>query len=427
MTEPAPNAIAAPQPDTRQPDLPVVQAQELIARSIVPLDGMETVPLPSALGRVLAYDVVSPIDVPAHDNSAMDGYAFAGAALGSDALSLKVAGAALAGHRHAQALGAGECVRIMTGAVMPPGCDTVIPQELVQCADAASITIAPGTVKAGDNRRLRGEDLAAGGAALHCGRILRPADLGLLASLGIGEVQVRRRLRVAYFSTGDELQSLGEPLEAGCVYDSNRYTIGAMLERLGCEGIDMGVVRDEPHALKAALADACAQADVILTSGGASSGDADHTARVMSGMGDVLFWKLAVRPGRPMAFGRITAQGREAILFGLPGNPVAVMTSFYFFARSALLQMMGVREKILPPVRAVALTAVRKRAGRTEYLRAILECGIDGQAGVRLTGAQGSGILRSMSEANCFVILAHDSTGVAAGDMVDVVLFDGLC
>lgn len=427
MTALSLSQIAASNPDYRPDDLPVEQAQRLIAACVAPIEAVESVPLTRALGRVLASDVVSPIDVPAHDNSAMDGYAFDSSALSADAVTLKVVGAALAGHRHTDTVRKGACVRIMTGAVMPPGCDTVVPLELVQAADAQSITLAPGSVRAGDNRRLRGEDLAAGQAALHGGRLLRPADLGLLASLGVGQVQVRRRLRVAYFSTGDELRSVGEALDPGCVYDSNRYTIGAMLMRLGCEAIDMGVVRDDPSALETAMSDACARADAIITSGGASVGDADHTAQVMGKMGDMLFWKLAMRPGRPMAFGRVASEGNTALLFGLPGNPVAVMSSFYFFARAALLQMMGVREEALPPVRAVALSAIRKRAGRTEYQRGILERGADGQPQVRPTGAQGSGILRSMSEANCFIVLPHESAGVAAGDMVDVVLFDGLC
>jgi molybdopterin molybdotransferase len=256
--------------------------------------------------------------------------------------------------------------------------------------------------------------------------MLRPANLGLLASLGIGEVPVRRRLRVAFFSTGDELRSIGEPLDDGCVYDSNRYTIRGMLLRLGCEPIDMGVVADNPDALEAALREACEKADAIITSGGVSAGDADYMAQMMARLGEVMFWKLAMRPGRPMAFGKIASNGHSAYLFGLPGNPVAVMVSFYFFARDALLRMMGAAGEPLPLMRAVALSPIRKKPGRTEYQRGVLTVDADGNPQVRITGSQGSGILRSMSEANCIVVLAHDRGDVAAGDEVAVVLFDGL-
>jgi molybdopterin molybdotransferase len=236
---------------------------------------------------------------------------------------------------------------------------------------------------------------------------------------------VQRRLRVAFFSTGDELRSIGQPLDEGCVYDSNRYTIYGMLQRLGCDLIDMGVVRDDREALEQALRDACENADAIITSGGVSVGAADYTKQIMARLGDVTFWKIGMRPGRPLAFGRITSNGRSAFLFGLPGNPVAVMVSFYFFARDALLRMMGA-EAPLELVRARSAATIRKKPGRTEYQRGILARGADGQPTVTITGSQGSGILRSMSEANCMVVL-HDEQGtVQAGDMVDVLLFDGL-
>jgi molybdopterin molybdotransferase len=256
--------------------------------------------------------------------------------------------------------------------------------------------------------------------------MLRPADLGLLASLGIDKVSVRRRLRVAFFSTGDELRSIGEPLDDGCVYDSNRHTVRGMLTRLGCEAIDLGVVRDDPAALEAALRAGCERADAIITSGGVSAGDADYTAQMMARLGEVMFWKLAMRPGRPMAFGRIASNGHSAYLFGLPGNPVAVMISFHFFVRDALLRLMGAVVQPLPQMRAVAQTPIRKKPGRTEYQRGILSGDAGGLPQVRITGSQGSGILRSMSEANCIVVLPHDQGSVAAGDEVGVVLFDGL-
>lgn len=324
--------------------LPVAQAQAIMRDFVQPVTGVARVPIRSALDRVLAEDVLSSIDVPAHDNSAMDGFAFASAELsrdsGRDDLVLRVIGTAYAGTAFDGTPGPGEAVRVMTGAVMPAGCDTVIPQEFTQ-GDAAGVRFARDAVRAGDNRRLRGEDLAKGNAALAAGRILRPADIGLLASLGIAEVPVRRRLRVAFFSTGDELRSIGEPLDAGCVYDSNRYTLHGMLSRLGVELIDMGVVRDDPAALEAAFRTAAENADAIITSGGVSVGEADFTKQMMAQLGDVTFWKIAMRPGRPMAFGRIASNGHGAVLFGLPGNPVAVMVTFYHFVRGALLRMMG--------------------------------------------------------------------------------------
>ncbi|WP_439891661.1 molybdopterin molybdotransferase MoeA [Ralstonia sp. 25C] len=411
--------------------LPVETAQAIMRGFVQPVSGFARVPIRSALDRVLAEDILSSIDVPSHDNSAMDGFAFSSAELARNnddiggEVTLKVIGTAYAGVAFHGAPGAGDAVRIMTGAVMPAGCDTVIPQEFTQ-GDATTVRFAHDAVRAGDNRRLRGEDLARGNAALSAGRILRPADIGLLASLGIAEVPVRRKLRVAFFSTGDELRSIGEPLDAGCVYDSNRYTLHGMLSRLGVELLDMGVVRDDPAALEAAFRTAAENADAIITSGGVSVGEADFTKQMMAQLGDVTFWKIAMRPGRPMAFGRINSNGHNAFLFGLPGNPVAVMVTFYHFVRGALLRMMGATESGAPLVPAVSATPIRKRPGRTEYQRAIAALNNRGQLEVRLTGQQGSGVLRSMSEANCFVVLAHEQGQVNAGDAVQVLLFDGL-
>ena len=271
----------------------------------------------------------------------MDGYALRGSELAEGAeVAFRIAGAGFAGGRFEGAVGARECVRIMTGAVMPAELDTVVPQEFVRI-DGDVVHVPAGVVRRGDNRRLAGEDLARGEVALAAGRLLRPPDLGLLASLGSAEVAVFRRLRVAFFSTGNELRSLGETLDAGCVYDSNRYTIWAMLQRLGVEVLDLGVVRDEPAALAAAFRAAADAADAVITSGGVSVGEADHTKAVMAELGDVLFWRIAMRPGRPMAIGRIESGGRAAILFGLPGNPVAVMVTFYALVRDALLAMSG--------------------------------------------------------------------------------------
>jgi molybdopterin molybdotransferase len=423
---PAPSPAAGGDHDA----LPVAEAQRIIRERVTPISATERLPLRGALDRVLAEDIISPINVPAYDNSAMDGYALRGADLpaeGAAPVVFKAIGIAYAGRPCTQAPAAGECVRIMTGAAIPPGCDSVIPQELAAAIDGDNVTIAHGAIRSGANLRRAGEDLKAGGVALARGKIMRPADLGLVASLGIAEVAVRRKLRVAFFSTGDELRSLGECLDDGCVYDSNRYTLFGMLARLGCEVIDMGIVRDDPAALEAALREACNSADAIITSGGVSEGAADYTRDIMALIGDVAFWKLAMRPGRPLAFGKVAADGGSAWLFGLPGNPVAVMVSFYMFARPALLRMMGAPTQHAPQtMQARATEAIRKRPGRTEYQRGILSAGAGGEAQVRLTGAQGSGILSSMTEANCIVVLHHAQANVAAGQMVDVLLFDGL-
>ena len=409
--------------------LPVAQAQEFIRRLMPRVQAVEQLPIRSALGRVLARDIVSPMNVPAADNSAMDGYALRGADLSLDAESLlEVVGAtSFAGAGVAGSVGARQCVRIMTGAVMPAGLDTVVPQEFVR-RDGDRIVVPPGIVRTGDNRRLAGEDLARGAAALSAGRRLRPADLGLLASLGHAEVPVWRRLRVAFFSTGNELRSVGEPLDAGCVYDSNRYTLWGMLQRLDVEVLDLGVVRDDPAALEATFLQAAGSADAIITSGGVSVGEADHTKQVMARLGDVLFWRIAMRPGRPMASGRIggAGAGSGAVLFGLPGNPVAVMVTFYAFVREALLAMSGAAHEPLPMLRVSSVQAIRKKPGRTEYQRGFVDRNAAGNWQVLVGGSQGSGILRSMSEANGLVVLHHAQGDVAAGGAVDVLPFDGL-
>ncbi|MGI4985096.1 MAG: molybdopterin molybdotransferase MoeA [Janthinobacterium lividum] len=466
--------------------LPVHVAQDLLREWMTPVEQEDTVPLMAALGRILAHDVVAPIDVPAHDNSAMDGYAFNGAALdarggGSPARHVPpagdadatreftVVGQAFAGHPWREPVAPGYCVRIMTGALIPPGTDTVIPHEYAvpaapasaapagtPAADPSTDAAGTGTVGArvvlriagfqrGANRRLAGEDLARGTVVLPAGRILRASDLGLLASLGFAQIPVRRRLRVAYFSTGDELRPVGQPLEAGCVHDSNRYTLHAMLLRLGVEPIDLGIVRDDPDALSAALRDAASRADAILSSGGVSAGDADFVRDVFAALGDVVFWKLAMRPGRPFAFGQLfvenaahpahagtgtgnsdAATSRCVPFFGLPGNPVAVMAAFYHIVRDALLQLAGACAEPVPRVRASALAPIRKRRGRTEFARGRAQRTANGDWQVALAGAQGSGVLSSMSEANCFLILEHEQGDLHAGDSLDIMFFEGL-
>ncbi|MBI4986607.1 MAG: molybdopterin molybdotransferase MoeA [Rhodocyclales bacterium] len=351
----------------------------------------------------------------------MDGYAvrIADLAAGKET-RLAVVGTAFAGNAFSGMVGAGQAVRVMTGAVLPHGADTVVVQEDAR-VDGDAVVVPPGQL-AEQNVRRAGEDLARGKPALSAGKRLGPAEIGLLASLGIAEVTVRRRLRVAFFSTGDEVASIGRPLGPGEIYDSNRYTLYGALTRLGVELVDMGVVRDDPAALEQALRDAAAQADAILTSGGVSVGDADYVRELTSRLGDVKFWKLNIKPGRPMAFGRIG----NAWLFGLPGNPVAVMVTFYQIVVDALLTLMG--NAPLPPrpsFRVPCVSAIRKTPGRREFPRG--QMFVDAGAWkVRLAGSQGSGILSSMSSANCFIVLPEAGGNVAAGDLVDVQPFDAL-
>ena len=420
-----------------------------LSKLVAPVTGTEQVGLFDALGRVLAQDVISPVNVPPHDNSAMDGFAFDGAQLQSDAaLELRVVGTAMAGRAWQGPVGANECVKIMTGAVMPTGLDTVVPQEFVK-GNGPEIIVPAGLLQPGDNRRKLGEDLMAGLPALLKGELLTPAACGLLASLGLKSVQVVRKLRVAYFSTGDEILTLGEAPREGAVFDSNRYTVFGLLTRLGCEVIDMGVVRDEPALLEAAFLQAASQADAIITSGGVSVGEADYTKAMMKKLGDVAFWRIAMRPGRPMAVGSIQSarlsinsgsspdgmgvssyqndisSSHNAVLFGLPGNPVAVMVTFLAFVRPALLQMMGRRSAPLPLLKARSTEVLRKKAGRTEYQRAIVSTLAGGTLSVQTTGSQGSGVLSSMVHANGLIVLHHDQGNVAVGDEVDVMMFEG--
>jgi molybdopterin molybdotransferase len=404
--------------------MPVAKARELIASFLTPVAAVERVHLRNALGRVLAEDLVSPLAVPGHDNSAMDGYAVRFADLRPDGETvLKRVGESFAGKPWPGAIGPGQCVRIFTGGVMPQDADTVVMQERAS-EDANGVAIPAGAVtKAGSNRRFAGEDLKQGQTVFRAGQRMRPPELGMIASLGIGEVSVVRKLRVAFFSTGDELKPIGTPLAAGELYDSNRYTLHGMLTRLNCEVIDMGVVADVPAALERALASAAQAADVVITSGGVSVGEADFVRAQLDKLGEVLFWKIAMKPGRPLAYGKIGG----AHFFGLPGNPVSVMVTFYEFVRDALLVLQGQRDiQPLPTFKVPLAAAVRKAPGRTEFQRGILSP--DGAGGwtVRTTGDQGSGILSSMSQANCFIVLGSDTGNVAAGELVEVQLLEGL-
>ncbi len=423
MTLPSPTLRDASCADDYDPNsMPVDKARALIARFLTPLTATERVHVRAALGRVLAQDVISPLNVPAHDNSAMDGFAVRFAELKTDGeVSLKIAGASFAGKPFAGTMHAGEAVRIMTGAVMPPEADTIVMQEHAH-AKEGNVTIGSGH-RLHQNLRRAGEDLATGQVALKCGLPLRPAEVGLVSSLGIGEVTVFRKLRVAFFSTGDELVSIGAVPGAGQIFDSNRYTIHGMLTRLNCEVIDMGVVRDDPALIEAAFATAAANADVVITSGGVSVGEADFVKEMLNKLGEVLFWKIAMKPGRPLAYGKIGG----AHFFGLPGNPVSVMVTFYQFVRDALLVLAGQNPvPPLPTFKVPCTSALKKAPGRTEFQRGILSQDAAGAWRVRVTGEQGSGILRSMSESNCFIILPTDQGNVAAGALVEVQLMEGV-
>lgn len=417
--------IAAAVPGYDPQSLSTEAVNAFLERLVSPVQSTEAVGIVEALGRVLAEDLISPISVPPHDNSAMDGFALKGHKLSAtEPTVLRQVGTAFAGATWTNPLNDGECLKIMTGAVMPADLDTVVPVEWVQ-VNRNQITIPAGVVQPGENRRLKGEDLMAGRPALRQGQRLGPAALGLIASLGVPQVSVFRRPKVAYFSTGDEILSLGEPMREGAVYDSNRYTVLGLLTRLGIETLDMGVIKDEPAALEAAFRTAATQADAIITSGGVSMGEADHTKAMMKQLGDVAFWRIAMRPGRPMAVGRIQQGERCALLFGLPGNPVAVMVTFLAFVRPALLKMMGAWPEPTLYTRARSSLALRKKPGRTEYQRGVVTRSPDGHLVVRTTGNQGSGVLRSMVEANGLIVLHHHQTDVAPGDEVDFMLFEG--
>lgn len=413
-----------PQPSCADPQdqqsLSVDEARAQIEQLLTPVSSWQKLALREALGHILHAPVISPLQVPPHNNSAMDGYAIHSSDMQGDSYTLKLVGTAFAGKPYQGEVNQGECIRIMTGAMMPPECNTVIMQEHVE-ASGNQITVH-GQHQAGQNVRMAGEDIEQGHTVLPVGHRIMPADMGLIASLGIGEVIVRRKLRVAFFSTGDELRSIGEPLEAGQIYDSNRYTLYGMLKRLDADVLDMGVVPDEKAALKNALAQAAAEADVVITSGGVSVGDADYVKEMLAELGQVNFWKIAMKPGRPLAFGKIN----DALFFGLPGNPVSVMVTFYQFVQPALKKMAGENEHPLPLMQVETDSRIRKRPGRFEFQRGILFEDDNGQLKVQTTGQQGSGILRSMSVANCFILLDEDCDGIEPGTIVTVQPFAGL-
>tara|TARA_R110002049_G_scaffold13509_3_gene58660 strand:- start:10384 stop:11652 length:1269 start_codon:yes stop_codon:yes gene_type:complete len=394
-------------------------AQQHILHSIKSITETEVVPIREALHRVVAQEIRSTINVPSHTNSAMDGYAIRSSDIPVNATKqLKLIGTAWAGRPFKGSINKNECVRIMTGAAMPANTDTVVMQEHVQVKD--NLVTIDSKQQANQNVRQAGEDIAEGDLVFTQGKFLHPADIGLIASLGIGKIKVIRKLRAAFFSTGDELVSIGKPLEVGQIYDSNRYTLWSMLTRIGVEINDLGVIRDTPEAVEAAFLKASENADIVITSGGVSVGDADFVKDTLEKLGEVNFWKVAMKPGRPLAFGKI----KDAYFFGLPGNPVSVMVTFYIFVQAAIEKMMGHDPKPRIQIKATSKSELRKRPGRVEYQRGNYHLDNDGEYTVSKTGEQGSGILRSMSDANCFIYLPMESSGVGIGDKVEIWPFD---
>ena len=394
----------------------VAQARQYIQQFLSPISACEILPIRETLGRVLSVDVISPINVPNYNNSAMDGFAFK---FSQGMKVVKIVGTAFAGNPFMGEVKAGECVKIMTGAMLPAGADTVVMQEHVT-VNSEHITLL-NDVKLAANVRLAGEDLKLGQTVLSRGHLMRPADLGLIASLGIAKVSTYKKLKVAFFSTGDELVSLDKPLEEGQIYDSNRYTLFGMLGRLGVEVTDLGAIPDNIQLLEDALVKAAKNHHAVITSGGVSVGEADHMKVLLAKHGQVLFWKINMKPGRPLAYGKIA----DAHYFGLPGNPVSAMVTFYQFVREALMHLMGATAKPSPTFSVECTQAIKKITGRTEFQRGIL-FEEDGVWKVKPTKAQGSAMLSSMSQANCFIVLDELIGNLEAGAHVKVQLLDGL-
>ena len=406
--------------DCAPESLSVAAARERIALAIEPVADTEQVPLKAALGRVLAHELLAPCDLPREANSAMDGYALAGADIERAAADgVPLVGRSMAGHPYPRSLQRGECVRIMTGAVLPAGADTVVMQEHA-VADGARVRVPAGT-RTGQNVRHPGEDFRRGSSLLPGGRRLLPADVGVAASVGLTQLEVRRRIRVAFFNTGDEIREAGAPLGPGEIYDSNRYTLAGMLERLGAEPVDLGIVPDDAAATVQAFRDAAAGADAILTSGGVSVGDADFVRGAFSELGEIRFWRIAMKPGRPLAFGRLGGSW----FFGLPGNPVSTMVTFYQFVQPALERLAGAENRPPLRLRLPLAQSVSKRPGREDYQRGRLLHAADGGLSVAPTGPQASHILSSMSQADCFIVLRAEDGDQPAGAEVEVELLAG--
>lgn len=400
--------------------MPLETALEQMLSRIVPVTESQTIPLLQANGRITASPVTSPIDVPGFDNSAMDGYAVRMSDL-AKGNALRVAGKAFAGAPYTGEWPAGTCVRIMTGAPVPQGAEAVVMQEETEVTESGVRINAP--VKKGQNIRLRGEDIRSGASVLPAGKKLTAAELPLIASLGIPTVEVVRKVRAAVFSTGDELCLPGQPLGDGQIYDTNRLAVHLMLAQLGCEVIDLGIIPDDPQALRAAFIEADSRADVVISSGGVSVGEADYTKQLLEELGEVGFWKLAIKPGKPFAFGRL----QNSWFCGLPGNPVSAALTFYQLVQPLLARLSGQQGNALPPrSRARTVGRLKKSPGRLDFQRGIVRAGEDGQLEVLSTGHQGSHIFSSFSQANCFIVLERERGNVEAGEWVDVEPFNAL-
>ncbi|ASZ52171.1 bifunctional molybdopterin-guanine dinucleotide biosynthesis adaptor protein MobB/molybdopterin molybdotransferase MoeA [Vibrio parahaemolyticus] len=405
--------------DTLSPAfLSVVQGQEKILSLVNTVSGIEACKIENAYGRVLAEHIISPVNVPQYTNSAMDGYAIRSDDVDRD--SYQVVAEVMAGHAYDQPLEVGQTVKIMTGAPTPRNGDTVVMREQAS-QEGDKVTFNGSNIKAGQNVRQAGEDLAIGSDVFTAGTRLASPEMGMIASLGFGEANVFRKLKVAVFSTGDEVQAPGTEQKANSIYDSNRFTIMGMLEKLGCEILDFGILEDNEQLMIEALENASAQADVVMTSGGVSVGDADYIKLALDKLGQIDFWRINMRPGRPLAFGQINNKP----FFGLPGNPVAVMVSFINFVEPALRKMQGEQGWKPLKVNAIATENLRSRQGRTEFSRGIYELDDTGRLTVRTTGKQGSGILRSMSEANCLIEISPAIDTVKAGESVTIIPLQG--
>ena len=404
--------------------MPLEQALTKLQTSVNNVCEAITLPLSEALGYALAQDILSPINVPPFNNSAMDGYAMLQAdlltATTEKPVTLTMIGKSFAGDPYQGELTSGSCLRIMTGAVLPSCVDTVVMQENTH-ADGEKISFFK-TPFFADNVRKAGEDLQQGQTVLKEGHKLTPRDIPLIASLGIANISVFRQLKVAVISSGDELKNLGQPLLEGDIYDSNRYSIIALLSRLNVQVIDFGIIRDDLPSIKAAIQSADEQADVVITSGGVSVGEADFIKEVLSELGEIGFWKLAIKPGKPFAFGKLP----NSVFFGLPGNPVSAMVTLYQLAVPAMATMAGHIKK--PAIRFNAITTdrLRKAAGRTDFQRAVYSVNEEGQLVVSTTGSQGSGVFSSMSQSNCFIVLEQDRKDVAVGETVTIEPYSAL-
>lgn len=396
------------------------QALEKMLSRVAPLTGIEPVALTAAAGRITAAAVHSPIDVPPFANSAMDGYALRCAELQASSV-LPVAGKAFAGAPFRGEWPTGSCIRIMTGAPIPAGADAVVMQEQAEVTTQGVRFLA--AVQRGQNIRLAGEDIRQGAEVLPAGVRLGAAELPLLASLGVGDVDVCRRLKVALFSTGDELQPVGQPLEEGQIYDTNRFAVRLMLQRLGCEVIDLGIIRDDPQALRAAFLQADGSADLVISSGGVSVGEADYTKLLLDELGEIAFWKLAIKPGKPFAFGKL----QQAWFCGLPGNPVSAALTFYQLVQPLLAKLSGHSDWRLPPrLKARVTESLKKSPGRLDFQRGVYSTNDLGELEVRSTGHQGSHVFSSFSLGNCFIVLERERGPVQAGEWVDIEPFNSL-